>query len=144
MSVQVTIPGVVRPDGTLEVIAKLDVPAGPVQVTIQPLTERTQPDRFWTMMNSIWADLKANGLTAADITDGNPNSSVTLLPTQRDFGERKALVTLQPSARDMELWAAMDRASDDVAVALKVELQIFGLFKASGLTKALLVKLVDV
>src|SRR5262245_48952875 len=47
----------------------------------------------------------------------NPNSNVTLdlNPAQVDYGERKAFVNLQPSAKDMQLWDAMDRVSDDLA-----------------------------
>jgi hypothetical protein len=57
------VEGVVKPDGTLEVLQKLDLPAGRVQVTIQSMTEPTQPDRFWKMMESLWADLRTGGRT---------------------------------------------------------------------------------
>lgn len=51
---------------------------------------------------------------------GNPNSNVTpdRNPSQVDFGERKAYVNLNPSARDLQLWEAMDQSSDQLAVAL--------------------------
>jgi hypothetical protein len=62
-TVSVIVEGVVKPDGTLEVPQKLDLPAGRVQVTVQWVTEPTQPDRFWNMMESIWADLRAGGRT---------------------------------------------------------------------------------
>ena len=41
----------------------------------------------------------------------NLNSNVTrdLNPAQTDFGERKAFVNLQPSAKDNQLWDAMDK-----------------------------------
>lgn len=54
-----------------------------------------------------------------EMEPNNPNSNVTLdlNPSQQDFGERKAFVTLRPTAKDFQLWEAMDRASDDVAVA---------------------------
>ena len=55
--------GTVRADGTLELDEKLPLPAGPVQVTIQPVDEPMQPDRFWAMMQSIWNDLRASGHT---------------------------------------------------------------------------------
>ena len=58
-SVSVTVEGVVKPDGTLEVPGKLDLPAGRVQVTVQPASEPVQPERFWTMMESLWTDLRA-------------------------------------------------------------------------------------
>jgi hypothetical protein len=53
--------GVVKPDGTLEVTEKLNLPAGQVQVTVRPLSESVQPDRFWKMMETIWSDLQASG-----------------------------------------------------------------------------------
>ena len=59
----VIVEGVVRPDGTLELPGKLDLPAGRVQVTVQSVTESTQPDRFWKMMESLWADLRTVGRT---------------------------------------------------------------------------------
>ncbi len=52
------VEGVVKPDGTLEVPQKLDLPAGPVQVTIRSIAGPTQPERFWAMMESLWADLR--------------------------------------------------------------------------------------
>ncbi len=59
----VIVEGIVKPDGTLEVPQKLDLPAGRVQVSVQSVTEPTQPDRFWKMMESLWADLRASGRT---------------------------------------------------------------------------------
>jgi predicted RNase H-like nuclease (RuvC/YqgF family) len=59
----VIVEGVVKPDGTLELPRKLDLPAGRVQVTVQSVTESTQPDRFWKMMESLWAELRAGGRT---------------------------------------------------------------------------------
>ncbi len=51
----VVIEGTVQPDGTLELTQKVNLPAGPVHVTVEPVAEPVQPDRFWTMMESIWA-----------------------------------------------------------------------------------------
>ncbi|MFI5460734.1 MAG: hypothetical protein ACHRXM_35425 [Isosphaerales bacterium] len=59
----VVVEGRVQPDGTLEVTQKVNLPAGPVHVTVQPVTEPVQPDRFWKMMESIWADQRASGRT---------------------------------------------------------------------------------
>ena len=52
----VVVEGRVQPDGTLEVTQKVNLPAGPVHVTVHPVAEPVQPDRFWRMMESIWAD----------------------------------------------------------------------------------------
>ena len=57
----VVVPGNVRADGTLEVSEKLNFPAGRVQVTVQAAMEPVQPERFWTMMETIWNDLRAAG-----------------------------------------------------------------------------------
>ena len=57
----VIVEGVVKADGTLELPGKVDLPAGRVQVTVRSETESTQPDRFWKMMESLWADLRTGG-----------------------------------------------------------------------------------
>ena len=59
----VVVDGTVQPDGTLEVNQKVNLPAGRVHVTIEPVAEPVQPDRFWTMMESIWAAQLAAGRT---------------------------------------------------------------------------------
>jgi hypothetical protein len=60
----VVIEGTVQPDGTLEVTQKVDLPAGRVQVTVKPVAEPVQPERFWAMMESIWAAQLASGRIA--------------------------------------------------------------------------------
>jgi hypothetical protein len=57
----VVVEGTVQPDGTLEVTQKVDLPAGRVHVTVEPVAEPVQPDRFWRMMESIWAAQLASG-----------------------------------------------------------------------------------
>jgi len=59
----VVVEGRVQRDGRLEVTQKVKLPAGPVQVTVRPVSEPAQPARFWKMMESIWADLRASGRT---------------------------------------------------------------------------------
>jgi hypothetical protein len=59
----VVVEGTVQPDGTLEVTQKVNLPAGRVHVTVEPIAEPVQPDRFWTMMESIWAAQLAGGRT---------------------------------------------------------------------------------
>jgi hypothetical protein len=56
----VVVEGRVQPDGTLEVNQKVNLPAGPIQVTVHPVAEPVQPDRFWRMMDSIWAEQRAS------------------------------------------------------------------------------------
>src|SRR5947209_108130 len=46
---------------------------------------------------------------------GNPNNRVVLDPERDEYGQRRAFVALSPSAKDLALWDAMDKAADDVA-----------------------------
>jgi hypothetical protein len=59
----VVVEGIVQSDGTLEVTRKVNLPAGRVRVTVEPVAEPVQPDRFWAMMESIWAAQLASGRT---------------------------------------------------------------------------------
>lgn len=54
-----------------------------------------------------------------EMEPNNPSSNVTLdlNPSQTDYGERKAYVNLRTTAKDMQLWDAMDKASDELAAA---------------------------
>jgi hypothetical protein len=57
----VTVEGIVKPDGTLEVAEKVNLPAGKVQVTLVPLSELPRDDPFWRRMEQIWAGQEARG-----------------------------------------------------------------------------------
>jgi hypothetical protein len=57
----VVVQGVVKPDGTLELEGKVPLPAGRVQVTVQPLPELPQDDPFWQRMQAIWNAQQAQG-----------------------------------------------------------------------------------
>jgi hypothetical protein len=61
MSSTIVIQGIVKPDGTLELQEKVNLPAGQVQVTVTPLPELPKDDPFWQMMQGIWADQRARG-----------------------------------------------------------------------------------
>jgi hypothetical protein len=61
MNAAVMILGVVKPDGTLELEGKVPLPAGKVQVTVQPVPELPKDDPFWQMMEEIWAGQQARG-----------------------------------------------------------------------------------
>jgi hypothetical protein len=60
----VVIEGTLRPDGTLELNQKVDLPAGRVHVTIAPVANQPEPEQFWTMMKGIWAAQQARGHVA--------------------------------------------------------------------------------
>jgi hypothetical protein len=67
----VVIQGTLKPDGTLELDAKLTLPAGRVQVTVQPVAEpaRARED-WWQYLQRARAELEAIGpsfRTAEDI-----------------------------------------------------------------------------
>jgi len=57
------------------------------------------------------------GIGEMQPNNGASNVTLDLDPSQVDFGERKAYVNLQPNQKDMQLWEAMDKASDDLAIA---------------------------
>jgi hypothetical protein len=68
----------------------------------------------------------------------NPNNQVTLDPNPGELDEhgiRRAFVSLQPTLRDIELWNAMDKASDDVA-KLFAGGKEFEVFTPRGVRKA--------
>jgi hypothetical protein len=55
-----TVPGKLRPDGTLELEQALTLPPGPVEVTVRvvsPLREKT-----WAVLERIWRESEALGL----------------------------------------------------------------------------------
>lgn len=59
----VEVKGYVQADGTLRLDRKLDLPAGPVQVTVRPASMSDGPNlaRFQALMEQIWAGQKARG-----------------------------------------------------------------------------------
>jgi len=56
----IVVQGTVKADGTLELAEKLNVPAGRVQVIIQPLPDLSG-DPFLQRMEAIWAGQRARG-----------------------------------------------------------------------------------
>ena len=55
--------GTVRADGTLVLDRKLELPAGPVRVTVQPVAVSAGSNvvRFQAMMDQIWSGQNARG-----------------------------------------------------------------------------------
>jgi hypothetical protein len=92
----VTVEGVVKPDGTLEVAGKLDLPAGRVRVTVQSVSETTQPDRFWKMMESLWSDVRAGSRTPR--TEDEIDREIDALRNEADE-EMRALEWTQEDCR---------------------------------------------
>jgi hypothetical protein len=56
----VEVQGTLRPDGTLVLDHKPDLPPGRVRVTVQPLLDPTQTP-VWQVLERIWADQQARG-----------------------------------------------------------------------------------
>ena len=57
----VTVGGIVKADGSVEVSEKVNLPAGKVQVTLVPLSELSPDDPFWQSMQKIWEGQRARG-----------------------------------------------------------------------------------
>src|SRR5882672_5329306 len=61
-SIPVIVHGVVKPDGTLEVVGTVSLPAGPVQVQVQSASPPPQED-WWQYLQRCRAELEASGAT---------------------------------------------------------------------------------
>jgi hypothetical protein len=61
MSVQITMQGTVRADGTLELDDPVAMPEGRVLVTVWPIVQPDPNDPFWQRMEQIWAGQRARG-----------------------------------------------------------------------------------
>lgn len=72
------------------------------------------------------------GIGEMQPNNGASNVTLDLDPGQVDFGERKAFVNLQSNSKDMQLWEAMDKASDDLAIAFANGRAVDFLHPASG------------
>jgi hypothetical protein len=90
----VVVEGTVQPDGTLE---EVGLPAGRVHVTIQPVAEPAQPDRFGKMMESILADQRASGRVPR--TREQIDAEIDALRSEAEE-EMQAVERLQEECRD--------------------------------------------
>ncbi len=61
---QVTVTGQVKPDGTLEVTERVDLPPGPVQVTVEPRRNPSVEEDIRVVLARIWARRQARGAMA--------------------------------------------------------------------------------
>ena len=61
-SQQVMVHGWISQDGSLAVDEKLDLPPGPVDVTIQPAAARPPRRDTFELLHEIWAERAARGL----------------------------------------------------------------------------------
>jgi hypothetical protein len=65
----VVVQGVVKPDGTLEVEGKVPLPAGRVQVTVEPLSLTPADHPFWKLLQGIWAARQQAGLQPRSVEE---------------------------------------------------------------------------
>src|SRR5205823_2953985 len=56
----IIVEGIVTPEGTLELNEKVNLPAGRVKVTVQPVYDKAN-DPFWQRMEAMWAAQRARG-----------------------------------------------------------------------------------
>jgi hypothetical protein len=61
MSVQITLQGTVKADGTLERDDPVAMPADRVLVTVRPIVQPDPNDPVWQRMEQIWAGQRARG-----------------------------------------------------------------------------------
>jgi hypothetical protein len=69
MSVQITMQGTVKADGTLELDEPVAMPEGRVLVTVQPIVQPAPDDPFWQRMERIWAGQRARGHVPRSVED---------------------------------------------------------------------------
>lgn len=80
--------------------------------------------------------ITVRGIGEMQPNNGASNVTLDLNPQQNDeFQTRRAWVNLQPTTRDLQLWDAMDKASDDVAHIFGGGLE-FEVFTPQGIKKA--------
>jgi hypothetical protein len=57
----IEVQGTLRPDGTLVLDEKPNLPAGRVRVTVRQVNGPTPADDFWAGLHAIWAGQQARG-----------------------------------------------------------------------------------
>jgi hypothetical protein len=91
---EVVIEGTLKPDGTLELDRKPNLPAGRVQVIVQTLPELPKDDPFWQRMHAMWAIPKGSGV------DGGANTLAEVLKMREEWEEhQQAIERLQEECR---------------------------------------------
>jgi hypothetical protein len=87
----VVVDGTLKPDGSLELDSKLDLPPGRVQLIVQPLPDLPKDDPFWQMMERIWADRKVAGLTARSTEEVESRRRVLRRDVDEDIEKARRL-----------------------------------------------------
>jgi choline dehydrogenase-like flavoprotein len=71
-------------------------------------------DNFLAATDKVVITIRGVG----EMRPNNPASHVTLSSASDEFHQPRAFVSIDPTADDIELWDAMDKAAEDVALAL--------------------------
>ncbi len=82
----VTVPGVVQPDGTLELESKVPLPPGKVRVTVEALVPTTA-EPFWQLMQGIWAARQEAGLQPRSVEEIETERRRIRDEVEREIGE---------------------------------------------------------
>ncbi len=84
---EMVIEGTLKPDGTLELDEKPNLPAGRVTVVLRQDAETVLPndDPFWQRMQAMWAIPKAVGTAS----DGGANSLAELHKMREEWDEHQ-------------------------------------------------------
>jgi Skp family chaperone for outer membrane proteins len=96
MSSQVVVHGRLRPDGTLELDERVNLPPGEVQVTIQPVAEEMGKENFAAFLQQVRAEQETYGFVPRTREQIDAE-----LQAMRDEAEEemRALETIQERAR---------------------------------------------
>src|SRR5438128_705428 len=65
----IVMQGVVKPDGSLELVGTVPLPAGKVQVIVEPLSLSPQDHPFWKLLQGIWVARQQAGLQPRSIEE---------------------------------------------------------------------------
>ena len=87
----VVVEGTLKPDGSLELDSKLNLPPGRVQLIVQPLPELPKDDPFWQMMQRIWAARTAAELTPRGTEDVEAQRRALREDMEEDIEEARRL-----------------------------------------------------
>lgn len=66
---EIVVEGTLKPDGTLELDQKPNLPPGRVTVRMQPLIALPEGDPFFEMLREIWATRSQAGLAPCSVED---------------------------------------------------------------------------
>src|SRR5436309_10340361 len=83
----VILQDVVKPDGSLELEGKIPLPAGKVQVTLQPVPDLPEGDPFFDMLKGIWAARAAAGLTPRAVEEVEAQRQQLREETEQEVSE---------------------------------------------------------